>query len=336
MLIWIQFAAAAALVVGAGWKLAAQAEELAEAKGLTRLWLGFIFLAAATSIPELATAVGAVFLAGSPALALGDLLGSNSFNIFIIAILGAVLGGRSVLQGVGLKSFRMLLSFGALMTAIVLGAIMAHRAGWNGALGRVGWGSLLLLACYLVSSTLIFRDEKRYAAKRTKNAPTRALGTGFYLRLGLAVIVVAAAGCWLSKVSGDIAQITGWGATFVGALFLAVVTSLPELAVSAGAIKVGSPHMALGNIFGSNIFNLGIIFLVDLAWSGGPILARADGGAIGAGILALILTATAALALKTKSVKTGAAGPARYWDTAAIAAVYLGGMYLIFSLSRGH
>jgi cation:H+ antiporter len=79
-MIWLHFILSAALVIGGGFYLARYGQELGERYGLTDIWIGFIFLAAVTSIPELATVLGAVTVAGSPVLALSDVLGSNAFN----------------------------------------------------------------------------------------------------------------------------------------------------------------------------------------------------------------------------------------------------------------
>jgi len=333
MLTWLQFFGAAVLVVIGGKILTDHAERLAAAKGLTRLWLGFILLAGATSIPELATAVGAVTLADSPALALGDLLGSNAFNIFIISLLGLFFKGRSILHPLSLRPFRLLLSSSAIMTVVVLGDILARRMGIVLNLGHLDVGAIILLSLYLASSYLVFQDERKSAQTSGIKPSGKQLGPGFYLSLGLSLGAVIAAGCWLSISADKIARITGWGATFVGALFLALVTSLPEVVVSLSAIRLGSADMALGNIFGSNIFNLTIIFWADLADGSGPLLGAADNASIGTGILALTLTGIAATGLGTR-MRTRLWGTR--WDTTTIALVYLAGMYAIFCLSAGN
>jgi cation:H+ antiporter len=140
---------------------------------------------------------------------------------------------------------------------------------------------------------------------------------------------VVAGAFWLAKTGRQIAEITGWGETFVGALFLALVTSLPEVAVCVAAVRLGSPELGLGNILGSNIFNLAVVFPTDLAYPGGSIMEKGNASTGVAAGMGILLTLVLAAAIKFK-----AARPRRWgWETISIILIYLGGMYLLFHLS---
>ena len=91
-----------------------------------------------------------------------------------------------------------------------------------------------------------------------------------------AALVVGAA-IWLANSGDRIAETMGLEASFVGTQFLAFSTSLPELATSFAAVRLGAPDLAIGNILGSNVFNMGfILFLDDVAFTDGAIWSAAS------------------------------------------------------------
>jgi cation:H+ antiporter len=94
-----------------------------------------------------------------------------------------------------------------------------------------------------------------------------------YAYFSIASVFIIAAGIWLAIVGDEIATVTGWEASFVGSLFLAFTTSLPEITVSFSALRIGADDMAMANMIGSNLFNLTVIPIADLIYGRGPILA---------------------------------------------------------------
>jgi len=334
-MIWLHFILSAGLVVGGGFYLARHGQELGERHGLTDIWVGFIFLAAVTSIPELSTALGAVTVAASPALALSDVLGSNSFNLFALGVIGIFLFRRPLSGSLPKKSFLLLIGMIILMTGLVLGPALFDREGSLPSPGRISLVSWALLFIYLFGSWKLFRDE--HPAERINPSvepPVKksALPRYFYPRLLLSVILVVAGGFWLAWSGSKISGLTGWGDGFVGALFLALITSLPEISVCLGAVKICAPGMALGNILGSNVFNLGIIFWADLAYRPGSILANASAPVLITAGLGIVLAGLFALTLKARPA---AAGREELLLNLIIILVYLLGMRWIFRLSAG-
>ena len=85
--------------------------------------------------------------------------------------------------------------------------------------------------------------------------------------------IIIGAGIWLPFVGDDIASVYGWRQSFVGSLFLAFTTTLPEITVSFAAMRIGAKDLAVANLIGSNLFNLTIIPLDDLLYVKGPVLA---------------------------------------------------------------
>jgi len=90
----------------------------------------------------------------------------------------------------------------------------------------------------------------------------------------LGAVVVVGAGAWLPFVADDLATAMGWQKTFVGTLLVAGVTSLPEAVVTIAALRLGSVDMAIANLLGSNLFDIGILAIDDLLFFKGPILSH--------------------------------------------------------------
>jgi len=335
LVVWSQFILSALLVIAGGSYLARQGKSLARRWHLTELWVGFIFLAAVTSIPELATALGAALVAKSSSLALGDILGSNAFNLFIIAFLNLAYRGPTITATLSSRPFRLLFFLILIMTVIVLGSVLLGQTGKTFAPGGIDFASWSVLLIYLAGSWLLFRGEHpRHESQkngREELSPEKEpAAVAFYFRIGLCVLAVVGGGFWLARTGREISEITGWGQSFVGALFLALITSLPELSVCLVAVKIGANEMALGNILGSNVFNLAIIFWADLAYRTGSILSGVDPSNFLAGFLSMVLLLIVALALKLK--------PSRFlrflsWDTLALIFIYLTGIYFVFRIS---
>jgi cation:H+ antiporter len=135
--------------------------------------------------------------------------------------------------------------------------------------------SLFVMALYLVAMRAAFVYELR------SRTPSQAFGPApdITLRAALAryagaALVVVAAGTWLPFVGQEIAAVMGWRTTFVGTLLIAGATSVPELVVTISALRLGAVDMAIGNLLGSNLFDILIIAIDDLAYTRGALLAE--------------------------------------------------------------
>jgi cation:H+ antiporter len=133
-----------------------------------------------------------------------------------------------------------------------------------------------------------------------------------------AVLIVGAA-LYLPGLAETLAEVTGLGQTFFGTLFVALSTSLPEVVVSIAALRIGAIDMAVGNIFGSNLFNVGILALDDLFYTPGSLLAAIETSHSIAVMAAMIMTAIAIVGLtyRSDSKRLFVA-----WDSVGIAVVY--------------
>ena len=117
----------------------------------------------------------------------------------------------------------------------------------------------------------------------------------------VSALIVVGSAVWLSFVSDDLAVEMGWDASFMGTQFLAAATSLPELATSFAALRIGAPELAITNLLGSNLFNMGfVLFLDDVAYTSGPIWTAVSPVHALTAAIAVVMTAVITLAVVTR------------------------------------
>lgn len=281
----LQFALCALLIGRAGYVLSESADRIARATGLTGGWVGLALLATVTSLPELASGISAVTWVDAPNLAVGNVLGACVFNLLFLAVLD-LLQRRQPMYHHASASHLLSAAFGVVMLGFVaMSLVLGERAP---ALFNVGLYSPLLLALYLFALKSVFAHERAQAAA-APDGPADGLRREWW-RFGIAAAVVLAAGTWLPELADRLAQQMGWSRSFVGTLFMAVVTTLPEIAVTLSALRLGALDMAIGNLLGSNLFNLTILAVDDLFYLRGPLLADAAAVHLGSAAAAVLMT----------------------------------------------
>ena len=329
-MVWLKFALCLAIILVSGTKLSRYGDAIAEKTGLGGVWIGLILIAAITSMPELVTGVSAAALVGSADLAVGTLFGSNMLNLGVIALLDVLSHPTPVLTR---ASPGHIASAGlmVLLVAIAAGAIAAGGRISGLALGWLGVPAIIILIVYLVGIRGIFHLERRRRLVALPAGPLRyeeISRRATYIKFALAAVAIIGAGIWLSFIGDEIAQVTGWSATFAGSLFLAITTSLPEIVVAVAAVRLGAIDMAVAGLLGSNIFNMTIIAPVDLAYSRGSILSVVSSEHI---ITALVVIAMGALViaglrLRTRRMTFGVMS----WYAPGLIGLYIFGAYALF------
>ncbi len=273
-MVWLKYVACLAIILFAGTKLARYGDAIAEKTGLGGLWIGLVLLAAITSVPELVTGVSSAALVGLPDLALGTLVGSATLNLAILALLDILYRPAPILSKVHLRHVASA-GTGILLTAIAAVSILFGEKLSGVRLGWVGITSIVILIVYLVALRQMFRFERSHQLPSVQDATLRYKKISIkmvWFRFTLAAIAVIGAAMWMSFIGSEIAETTGWDASFVGSLFLAISTSMPEIVVSIAAVRLGAIDMAIADILGSNMFNIAIIAPVDLFYNKGPLL----------------------------------------------------------------
>jgi cation:H+ antiporter len=331
MWIWAQFAGTALIIVLAGVRLARYGDVLGEKSGLGRSWIGVVLLAATTSLPELFTGLGATAFAALPDIALGDVFGSCMFNLLILSFMDAIqpepISTRAH-QGHALS-----IGFALLLIGVVGTGLVADR--YLPPLAWIGLYSPLLVVLYFVAMRIIFMHERQRRARETEEVAEELQYAEISLKSAVAHYSVAAAAVvlaaiWLPRLGAELARQTGLGEAFVGSLFVAITTSLPEIVVSLSAVRIGALDLGIGNVLGSNLFNLLILGLDDVFYRRGPLMADAA-AAHGVSVVAIVMMN--ALFLIGLTYKVARKRLFVAWDTGAIAAVYVVAVLLTYVMS---
>jgi cation:H+ antiporter len=277
-MLWLQLLLCLAVIGYAGYYLSRYGDIIAEKSGVSASWIGLMLLSTATSLPELATGISAVTVAGAPNIAVGDVLGSTVFNLAILVLLDA-LYKRETLYSRAAQGHILSASLGTILIAFAGFSLLLDHAGMSPAWGHIGLYSPFIVLVYLVAMRAVYSYERStlsaYTEESTERYPEVTLRSAIkgYLRAALAVMI---AGSWLPFVAADISGLMGWGQSFVGTLLVAAVTSAPEVAVTISALRIGALDMAIANLLGSNLFDIIILAIDDLFYTKGPLLAHVD------------------------------------------------------------
>lgn len=328
-MVWIQFALSAAVVVVAAIKLAEYGDAISVRTRLGGMFIGTLLMAGATSLPELLTMINSLSQS-VPNLAVGNVFGSNMFNMFLLAVLDAVFWQARILRRVAAK--HALTASLAVFTAAL--AIFFILADIDVPIGWVGLDSLLLIVTYVVAVRLLQGDAPRAAAGTQEAAEITGVPTLPWALVGFAAAsgALVLATPWLVRSSARIAEITGLSMGFVGALLVAIVTSLPELTAIIAAARLGAYDLAVGNLFGSNLFNVFILGVTDVFYLQGRFLGIVDPAFAIAGLLGLLLTM---LGLINNLARVERRILFVEMDAALLMLGYVGGMWLLYSRGIG-
>ena len=289
---WSAYALCVAAIGVAGVKLTVYGDAIAAKTGLGGTWIGLVLMAAVTSLPELAAGISAVTAAGVPDIAAGDVFGSCVYNLLILGIMDLFNSGKPIYTRAQ-RGHILPAGFGVLLIGLAGIGMLTDGLGGSPSLAHVGWVSPLLILLYLVAMRTVFRHETSHAhprAHRVTDAYARLSLAQLALRYGSAAAVVIAAGIWLPYVSADIADLMHWHQSFTGTLFTAFSTSLPELVVTLAALRLGAINLAVGNILGSNLFNILILALDDIFFLPGSLYGAISSAHLISVLFALTMT----------------------------------------------
>jgi cation:H+ antiporter len=259
------FLAALVLLIAGGELLVRGAARLALGLGITPLVIGLTVVAFGTSAPELAVSVRAA-LAGQPDISVGNVVGSNIFNVLFILGISAVLVPLSVSE----QLVRVDIPAMAGMSVLVL--IM----GLNGTIGRPEAAVLLLALASYIGAQVVLGRRQRAEAPPAGDAG-RTVTNLLLIAFGLALLVLGSN--WLVRSAVEIAAMLGVTSLVIGLTVVAAGTSMPEVVTSIIAGLRGQRDIAVGNVIGSNIFNLlAVLGFTGVVVPGGiPVSASAIG-----------------------------------------------------------
>lgn len=267
-----------AVIIGiAGTRLTKAADQLADLTGFGEALVGGILLGAITSIPGIITSVTAAF-EGHPELAFSNAIGGIAAQTFFLAI-ADIAYSRANLEHAS-ASFSNLLQ-GVLLIAM-LSFVVVIMAADTFTLWGIHPASFVLIAIYIFGTILISRAKKHPMWKPTETRETvedipednnhkNISLSHLIIRFALLAIIVAFAGYFIAQSAIVITSNSAISASFMGALFTSVATSLPELVVSVSAVRQGALTLAVSNIIGGNSFDVLFLAFADMAFSEGSI-----------------------------------------------------------------
>jgi cation:H+ antiporter len=221
------------------------AVQISFALGIPPVIVGLTIISIATSMPELAASLTAS--ADNPGLALGNIQGSNIANIGLILGIAAIITPLPVSPRLLSRDVPLLLGITVLFTVLA----------YNGLGSKDGAALLGILAIYLI--WLVKTAPRNAPAESdTTDEPRVPVGKAFLL-LGLGAVLLGLGADLLVGGAVNIASRMGVSDAFIGLTVVALGTSLPELAASIAAVRAGQFEMCVGNVVGSNIFNILLI-----------------------------------------------------------------------------
>jgi cation:H+ antiporter len=327
LLPWLKFGICGLLIGIAGPILTRYGDIIARLTGLARSWVGLVLLATATSLPELFTGISAVAVADEPNIAVGDALGSCVFNLAMLVLLDELSRKeplyRSIDQGHLLSA-----GFGIILIGSAGAFLLLSQSALSFRLLHISGYTPFIIVLYLIAMRAAFVYQRR-----TRAPPEAISGSDITLRTAIirylaAASVVVAAGTWLPFIGRELAEVMGWNTTFVGTLLIAGATSIPELVVTISALRLRAVDMAIGNLLGSNLFDILILAIDDIAYTKGPLLSLASSANAITAFAAVIMSGIFVVAVlyKPETRIRGTIG----WVSIALLLVYLFSSYAIY------
>lgn len=255
------FIAGIVLLLGGAHLLVSSSSALAVRFGIPAIFIGVTIVAFATSAPEIAVSLNAV-LEDRAGLALGNVLGSNIANILLILGLSAVIAPIKVTKRVIRMDIPIMILASAALYVLALDQKLQPLDGVI---------MLVLFSGFMIFQIQQARKNKKEAAVEEENGENEVRYNPFLkgglLLLGLALLALGAH--WLVDSAVTIARIWGLSELIIGLTIVAIGTSLPELATSVLAAKQNESDLSVGNVIGSNIFNILLVLGISAFFSTG-------------------------------------------------------------------
>ncbi len=260
-MVYLQFLILATLVVLCAIQLSKQAEIIEANSKINVLIIGAI-LALTTSLPELATGLTSVYI-GQPVVTISNVLGSNIFNLTILAVMNIFFLKETINSHINKHTNRMNIVV-MIMYLIFTFGIVFYDANFL-LLGHINIISIFIIITYIVGiKSLRTQEDSSHEEEMNYDQDIIKKATYKFILFG---IVVLFASIFLAFTADEIMAISNLSASFVGAVFIGITTSLPELATTITLVKNRHFNLAGAGIFGSNMFNFLILAIIDFTSS---------------------------------------------------------------------
>lgn len=336
----LAFAAGAVVVWLAGTRLSRYVDVLSERTKVGEIFFGMLLLGGVTSLPELATTMTAS-RAGNAPLAVNNILGGVAMQVTILAMADFAVRGRA-LTAVGgrptllLQGLLLILALATTCVGITVGDVsVAGIPVWTAATLALVLFGLYLIQRYESSPRWEpvgkvdppggASEKAEQRRERLRGLSTRRLA----LFTTVAGLVILSGGYVVARTGDALSVQTGLGASFMGAIAVAIATSLPEISTTLEAARLGQPRLVLSNIFGTNLFDVGLLFFADLAYPDAPVLNEVGAFSQVASLLGIVLTTVYLIGIAERKDRTALRmGP----DSLVVLVLYGAGVVLLYTL----
>jgi cation:H+ antiporter len=321
-LVWLKLVICCLIILFAGTWLARSGDAVSERTGLGRMWIGLILIGLVTSMPEMVTGVSSAAIVGQPDLALGNFWSSCIFNLTILAVLD-IFHRRGPVLSVASNRYILPAFLGIVLISIAGISLLIGDSFTSVSLGWISLTSILIFAVYIIGIRQMFIYDKNHPAEQDveEDAQYSHLSSRqIYGRFILAALGIIAGGIWLSFIGDEISVTYNLSANFVGSLFLAIATSLPEIVVAI--------DLAVGDILGANMLNTANIFVTDIFYTKGPLLADVSSKNLFTAAAMIIMTLIVIAGLKFKSNRK--TFKIISWNALLILAIYIATTLFLF------
>lgn len=288
---YILYLLVAAAVVLLSIKASKYIDLIDQKSSLSGAFLGGVLLSAVTSLPELFTSISATLLLSKPGLCMGNILGSNIFNLVVLAVMFLLFLKSSYAAKLA-KGHNFVILY-CLVTYAAIALNMFFPKVFDYHILSLSVTSIVIVIAYALGVKYLSGEESESSAEEGDEDESSLTMRGIIFRFVLCSIGLVGLSIWLTYLSDDIATSLGMGAGLAGALFLGVATSLPELSSTVTLFRLRNYNIAVGNIVGSCLFNMIILTIADLLWFKGTIYDFSDGNVaqmLGFGAVAMVAT----------------------------------------------
>jgi cation:H+ antiporter len=334
------FAAAAVAVWMAGVRITRYANVISVRTGIGQALVGMLLLGGVTSLPEVAVAVSSA-AHGDGALAVNSVLGGVAMQVAILALADMAIGKKALTAVVPNPIVFLQGAFKVLLLSIVASAIVVGDVAFLG----VGlWMWLVMFLCVFAMWTFantkgrrpwrvvddndLEGEERRHSEREAESDASQDLRSTI-VKATVAAAVIVVAGYVLSRTGDAIAEQTGLGESFVGAVLVAIATSLPEVSTVLTAARAGLYTMAVSDIFGTNLIDVALLFVIDAVAGGEPVLNSAGRFSTFAAIIGITVTMMFIAGVAERRDRTifrmGI-------DSGGVLVTYLGGLVILYFL----
>ncbi|MBP3793808.1 MAG: sodium:calcium antiporter [Ruminococcus sp.] len=325
-MMWVGiYAALAVCVVFFSIKLANYVDLIDKKTDLSGAFIGGVILAAVTSLPELFTSISAVLFVKQPDLVMGNILGSNLFNMCIFGG-AALIAAKSLCKStIGSSHFKTtVITF--IMFSIMLLPVVFKK---DYTVAGISVYSIILLVLYACSIKFMAGDSAESEGEDNSDLTLKQI----IIRFVIMAVLLVVASIFITIAADHLSEEFNLGKTVGGALFLGVATSLPELTSSIALIRKGNFNACAGNVMGSGVFNFCIISVADILYRGGSVYISNDKSSSYLNIFGLAATAAvgAILLMKIRKKDTENAGLKLFYRFGGLAILGCYAAFLILS-----